>query len=221
MNDLVCIQHREAITTTLKVAKVFNKKHKDVLRTIDNLLPELPESWRRNFAPRNYLDRGKIYPMYEMNRDGFSLLINGFTGKKAITFRVTFIDAFNHMEKTLLQQRDLSWQQQRLEGKIVRRNLTDTIQEFIQYAFNQGSSHAQKYYVNISRIIRDTIGGGQARDMVDTMHLAFTTAAEYVIQQVLEEGMNEGLHYKDIYQLVKNRVHAFSDTLSGQTSITA
>jgi hypothetical protein len=68
---------------------------------------------------------------------------------------------------------------------------------------------------------RKAIGEEQARDMLDSMHLSFLATAEYMILQALEEGMAAGLHYKDIYQIARNKVFAFAKTLSGQSQITA
>jgi hypothetical protein len=64
-------------------------------------------------------------------------------------------------------------------------------------------------------------GGEQPRDMLDSMHQTFLMTAEYMIQQIIEDGMAAGLHYKDIYQIAKVRVFEFSKTLSGQSHITA
>ncbi|EHG5469588.1 single-stranded DNA-binding protein [Campylobacter coli] len=41
---------------------------------------------------------------YNLTRDGFSLLAMGFTGKKALQFKIAFINAFNEMEKLLQKE---------------------------------------------------------------------------------------------------------------------
>ncbi|WP_370649558.1 ORF6C domain-containing protein [uncultured Limosilactobacillus sp.] len=55
---------------------------------------------------------GRDRRIYYMNRDGFSLLAMGFTGKKALQFKLKYIDAFNQMEKQLQQQKPLSLPEQ-------------------------------------------------------------------------------------------------------------
>jgi len=221
--EIVSIQHQRAITTSLKVATVFNKNHKSVLRAIDNVMSECDDNFTRsNFALSNYQDStGRTQPMITMSRAGFTLIAMGFTGKPATAWKIKYIEAFDKMEAALQQKHNPEWQRFRTDNKVGHRNYTDTIRVFIQYAINQGSSGAQKYYVNLSRMIRKTIGGDQARDMLDTMHLAFITTAEYMIQQILAEGMNAGLHYKDIYQIAKDKVTALAKTLSFQPQITA
>lgn len=219
--EIVSVQHRKAITTSLKVAEAFGKNHKSVLRAIENVKSDCDDSFtRRNFALSDYQDStGRTLPMITMTRAGFTLIAMGFTGKTATAWKIKYIDAFDKMEAALIQRHNLEWQQSRTETKAVRRSVADTIKDFIQYATNQGSSNAQRYYVNLSRMTRMAIGEEQARDMLDSKHLAFLATAEYMIQQIIEEGMAAGLHYKDIYQIVKSRVIAFSKTLSCQTRL--
>lgn len=91
-------------TTSLNVAAVFSKRHDSVLRTIKNI--ECSEEFRlRNFVETSYLDsQGKVQPLYEITRDGFSFLGMGFTGKKAALWKEAYITAFNQMEAALYQQ---------------------------------------------------------------------------------------------------------------------
>lgn len=96
MNELVIMHNKQAVTTSLRVAEVFGKDHKHVLETISNLAAE--KSAAKFFAEATYNNRGKQYPMYYMNRDGFTLLAMGFTGKKALQFKISYINAFNSME---------------------------------------------------------------------------------------------------------------------------
>lgn len=96
MNELVIMHNKQAVTTSLRVAEVFGKDHKNVIQSIENLAAE--KSAAKFFAEATYYNRGKQYPMYYMNRDGFTLLAMGFTGKKALQFKISYINAFNSME---------------------------------------------------------------------------------------------------------------------------
>jgi Rha family phage regulatory protein len=99
MNELVIMHDQRAVTSSLRVAEVFGKQHKDVLETVKNLVAE--NSAAKFFAEGTYKSRGKEYPLYFMNRDGFSLLAMGFTGKEALKFKIQYIQAFDSMEATL------------------------------------------------------------------------------------------------------------------------
>ena len=104
MNELVKINENNQPTTTSKIiADTFHKVHRDVIRAIDNL--NIPEDFRmRNFAQSKFKAdnvNGMEYECYEITRDGFTLLAMGFTGKKAIEWKVKYIQAFNAMEAKL------------------------------------------------------------------------------------------------------------------------
>lgn len=102
MENLVIMHNRQAVTTSLQVAKSFEKQHKNVLQSIQNLAAE-NSATRNMFVEGTYVSRGKEYPMVYMNRDGFSLLAMGFTGAKALQFKLAYIEAFNEMEDNLRQ----------------------------------------------------------------------------------------------------------------------
>lgn len=90
------------ITTSLIVAQVFGKEHKNVLRDIESL--SCSESFRvLNFEQTPYVhpQNGQTYKMYTMTKDGFSFLVMGYTGEKAGEFKERFINEFNKREAML------------------------------------------------------------------------------------------------------------------------
>lgn len=91
------------LTNSLLVAEKFGKQHKDVLEAVRQILAA-ENSATKFFIETSYVNRGKDYPMYVMNRDGFSLLVMGFTGEKALQFKLDFIAAFNEMEQKLKEE---------------------------------------------------------------------------------------------------------------------
>ena len=107
MNNLVTLMSGKAVTTSLKIAEVFGKQHKNVLQSIDNLKSQLPAEWHKlNFQPTQIERKtptGGIVKskMYFITRDGFTLLAMGFTGKRAMQFKLAYIAAFNAMEAEL------------------------------------------------------------------------------------------------------------------------
>jgi Rha family phage regulatory protein len=101
---LVEIADGHTFTTSLKVAEHFHKRHNDVLRDIKKLLADCPDAEfsLRNFAQSEYQnERGKTYPMYRLTHDGFALLAMGFTGPKALQWKIDFLNAFRSMETAL------------------------------------------------------------------------------------------------------------------------
>lgn len=95
------------MTTSLRVAAIFGKNHRDVMRAVRNM--ECPDEFRqRNFAQSSYInEQGKSQPMVEMTKDGFVLLVMGFTGPEAMGFKIAYIQRFNEMETLLSADADL------------------------------------------------------------------------------------------------------------------
>lgn len=101
--NLVQINNNQVTTNSKTIAEVFGKTHHHVCRDIEKL--EIPEDFRAaNFGASTYRSKnknGQILPMYNITRDGFTLLAMGFTGAKALQFKLKYIQAFNEMEEKL------------------------------------------------------------------------------------------------------------------------
>lgn len=90
----------EIFANSLQIAEVFDKGHHNVLRLISNLPKD--EFFTQNFKESSYLNKqNRKQPCYNLTRDGFSLLVMGFTGAKAYKWKIEFIKAFNLMEAEL------------------------------------------------------------------------------------------------------------------------
>lgn len=113
-----------SIVTSLDIAETFEKEHNKVLRDVREL--ECSEEFRQsNFGQSSYINsQNKKMPMYYMTRDGFTLLVMGYTGEKAMKFKEGYIRQFNAMEKVLIgkiRERD--------KGIAVRQALTNALKE--------------------------------------------------------------------------------------------
>lgn len=102
--NLVTIQDKKAVTSSLQVSNTFEKRHDHVIRDVENLKKDVP-NFGEMFVESSYLDSfNRKQRMYIINRDGFTLLAMGFTGKKALQFKLAYIAAFNKMEEYLKNQ---------------------------------------------------------------------------------------------------------------------
>ncbi len=150
------------ITTSLKVAEVFEKEHARVLRDIREL--SCSEDFRNgNFAESSYINsQNKKQPMYQITKDGFVLLVMGYTGEKAMKFKEDYIKAFNVMENELkrIYTERQQWQIERDKGVVIRHILTDTIKMKIA-----DSPHKRFAYPNYTNLIYCTLFGKTAKDL--------------------------------------------------------
>lgn len=114
MTDIILsTQNGEPVASSRQIAENFGKSHDNVLKGIENLIGGLVKINDTPGLPKNvdtpmfykteytHEQNGQTYPMYLMNRDGFSLLVMGFTGKAALEWKLKYIAAFNAMEKKL------------------------------------------------------------------------------------------------------------------------
>lgn len=105
MNEIILsTQNGEPVASSRDVAERFGKEHKDVLRSIKNLTAQNCALLKMFHKTEYTTAQNKKATMYLMNRDGFSLLAMGFTGKEAVQWKLKYIEAFNQMEKQLAAQ---------------------------------------------------------------------------------------------------------------------
>lgn len=100
MSNLVEVRNNQVVVSSRQVAKRFSKEHKNVLVSIREIL-SAEKSADKFYELISYKYRGRELPEYYMNRDGFALLVMGFTGKIALQWKVKYINAFNEMEAEL------------------------------------------------------------------------------------------------------------------------
>lgn len=109
MSDIVLsMQSGEPVASSRQIADNFEKRHDHVMRDIDAMKKDVPnfgEMFFETTAPDSY---GREQRAYLMNRDGFTLLAMGFTGKAALEWKLKYIAVFNEMEKKLADQPQLT-----------------------------------------------------------------------------------------------------------------
>ena len=198
------------ITTSLKVAEVFEKEHKNVLQSIENLVAD--NSAAKFFRLTTYKNRGKEYPMYEMDRDGFSLLVMGFTGEKALQWKIKYIEAFNQMESELkrLYTERQQWQIERDKGVVIRHILTDTIKMKITESPNKRFAYPN--YTNL--IYRNLFGktakelesdyGVKAKENLRDFFTGDDLAKVQSMEMLVSSLINCGWGYQQIKEFVQN-----------------
>ena len=103
----ITMSNDQPVVSSLQVAESFGKKHKNVLQSIENIITAEKDGLKiepisQMFYETTYLDSiNRDKKMYLMNRDGFSLLVMGFTGSDALEWKLKYIQAFNAMEAKL------------------------------------------------------------------------------------------------------------------------
>lgn len=103
------------------------------------------------------------------------------------------------------EQEKQRWFATRKETKEVRKQETDMIKTLVEYAREQGSEHPEKYYISYTNLANKTLGiKANERDKLNQSDLLKLKSFETLITIKIEQGIKEGLHYKEIYKKVKN-----------------
>ncbi len=129
MENLIILEGKQAITTSLKVAETFGKRHDSVLRDIDNIvekLAKLSETERglHKFVESSYLNsQNKQQRMYLINRQAFTLLVMGYSGDEAFAFKIAYSNAFDKMEAYIRQ----------MQGKTLSEDEAAMIHQFLNF----------------------------------------------------------------------------------------
>lgn len=108
LTQYIQISNNQATTTSEFIAQAFGKRHADVLRKIDELLTQVPDYFnKRNFAFNEKTVKvgfgERVERICELTKDGFMLLVMGFTGKQAMQIKIAYIEAFNAMVEQIKQ----------------------------------------------------------------------------------------------------------------------
>ncbi len=193
------------VVSSLDVADTFGKEHNKVLRDIREL--GCSNEFRlSNFGQSEYINiQNKKMPMYYMTRDGFTLLVMGYTGEKAMQFKEAYIRQFNQMEQLLIGKL-----KEREKGIAVRQALTNTIKECGENERMKGFAYSTYtdliYKLNFgktSKQIREEKQLSKSDNLRDT----FTADELKDIQrdEMLVSGLiGNGWGYKEIKQFLLN-----------------
>lgn len=157
MNNLVVLRDRQAVTDSLKVAEVFEKQHRHVLEKARNLTAE-NSAVKNMFVETTYINkRGQKQPIIYMNRDGFTLIAMGFTGKKAMEFKLKYIEAFNKMEQQIRNQSERPKLMQKERIEISRQN-AETRKASLLYRIAKSMKDTKKQQELLTQIANNLIG---------------------------------------------------------------
>lgn len=192
IENIVSVNDGKAVTDSLTLAKVFGKNHQHTLRDIEAL--EIPEEWRSSNFGQAQIERrtptGGVYydKIYTMTKNGFYLLAMGYTGKKAMQFKLAYIDAFDRMEamlngkmtpeqevKSVLQEYGPEWVLKRIRQ-------SEEYERFYKPIHKIGERNLAGYQYSTIRRASNPVRGGRVPSKRD---MAFLTSPNLFIHALL------------------------------------
>jgi len=222
----VKVTKRGATVQSDRVAKVFGKSHKQVLALIDKKIKFLTAnsiSRQTYFLDSKYINsRGKEYRRFELSRKGFDLIVLSFKGDKAELYRIWYIDEFHKKSDFINKNKQLAYDNNenpiylelREISKEARTKLTDAINDYLlPQREAEGKETAQfvtRYITSYTKLIYKKLGievpKGIAvnRDALSVSELGGVQLWETVIAETIKGLAYNDVHYKKIYQHVKD-----------------
>lgn len=166
---------------------------------------------------------GRPDESYLLNESHFTLLVMLVKNTpESVEIKQRIVKEFFRMRTMLAQLASThsgdEWKNIRQDGKVIYHQKTDAIKNFIDYAISQGSQSANRYYKNLADMENKALflmeqKFPNIREVLNVRQLGQVMVADQIVEKALEEGMNLGLHYKEIFVLAKDRVVKFSEIL--------
>lgn len=207
INELIQVKENETVTTSFLVAEKFNKEHRNVIRKIESLITDIETDSK--LSASDYFEKseqkdahGQLRPMYYMNRDGFTLLAMGFTGSEALKWKLTYIQAFNEMEKRLHSQQlpDNRFAIAKLISRTPYRNLPAIMSLYPEYFSQEAIPDSLEYISDLNTSYRKWIEDyGITKDWIEDFPTSdiYNNYMQFCIQNRLK-GMGKKIFYSTL-----------------------
>lgn len=207
MNEIVFLKQDDVFTDSLVIAEQTGNQHSSVTR----LIRKNRETFE-NMGTIKFMDfksknpkggrPAKVYMLNEMQATFLITLLDNTP--KVIAFKAELVSQFYKMRQFILERHTIEWQETRKQGKLTRKAETDVIKQLVEYAKNQGSTHSEMLYMTYSKLA-NSLSGIKSCDEATVSQLNNLSIFENIILQMICNGIEEGLNYKQIYQICKSR----------------
>lgn len=226
MNDLVIMKNEVPVISTFDLfERMGYKEHRTLKRVISDNIEAFHEYGFLHLDVQKPTSKsgGRPVESYLLNEDQFILLVLlAKNTPQSVDLKIRVSREFKRMKQTIsnliAQRQDPNWQNVRSDGKAVYLQKTDVIKQFVDYATRQGSKSATMYYTNLAKMENNALFFIEAkyknlREIMTIKQLMQVATADDVIEKAIKEGMDNNLHYKEIYKLAKERVVSFANII--------
>lgn len=242
MNDIVVIRNDIVVTDSRTVATFFDKEHKNVIQSIEGLIADLKtvnieeaasdqpqlknQPGLSNQAPSAFFIRdrqpdaqGQLRKMYWLTEDGFNLLAMGFTGRKALKFKLAFLAEFNRLRDSLKNiQADkfhALCHQTYQDALPFYHQFTNAVKALIEYAVTHGASRSDidpRYYKFVNARVNRALGlDNGLRPFANPTTSVHSSNINKLIRRTIRRGIDSREHFAIIFNDVLDAIDKYSD----------
>lgn len=212
MYELVEVRQDEVFTNSKVIAEGTGNQHNSIQRILSKYIEDFEEFGQLRFEmrPVKYARGTNEEKVYLLNEEQATLLMTYLRNNEIVRkFKKNLVSQFYKMRRFILEKQSKVWGDVRENNKQNRLKETDVIKELVEYAKEQGSTHADKLYLTYTILAKKVVGGD--RDNISIADLSTLTLVESIILQTIRIDMSMGLHYKDIYKDCKERLEKLSE----------
>lgn len=225
MDELVVLEKgKTVLTNSIIIANGMKLSHESVVRLIDKYMERLNRMGgviRFEIGKPRGDKGGRPVRIAWLNKKQFLFLATLMRNSDTVLdFKEKLIDEFERLQNMLAmlltQRHNADWLEKREQGKLSRREETDTIKEFTEYCKAQGSQHEDKYYMLLSKMENKALfiveqEFPNLRDVLSGQQLSIVASADVAVAKALKYGMEQKMPYKKIYLLAKERMEMFAE----------
>ena len=214
MGDLVTLINEVPLISTFRLFSVMGyREHRKLKEVINNNIDAFKDLGCIPLQREKPTKKagGRPTESYMLNEDHFILLVLlAKNTPESVKLKIRVSKEFKRLKQIasalVFQRSDPNWQHIRSDGKVAYKQKTDVIKAFVDYATNQGSKSAKMYYMSLAKLENNSLFFMEQkyknlREILTIKQLMQVCTADDVIDKALTEGMENKLHYKDIYKL--------------------
>ena len=213
MNELVFIKRNDAFTNSKVIAEGTGVAHRKLKEVIRKHSAKIKNFGKLSASYGAESTGGRREEFFILNEPQAAFLITLLKNTdKVVDFKAELVRQFYVMRKILAERQTAEWIETRKQGQLVRKDETNVLQKLVEYAKEQGSSHADMLYMTYTKLANKMVGI-TSRDTATNAQLNDLSTMERLIANVVIDGMNAGIHYKDIYKQSKERLETVTGWL--------
>ena len=209
MNELVYLKSDDAFTDSMVIANGTGNQHKSVVAIIKKYHKDFEGCGVLRFSDLKSTNPhgGRPTKVYQLNEEQATLLVTYLDNTEVVRdFKKNLVHQFCEMRKLIAERHTQAWIETRQQGKMTRKAETDVIQELVEYAKEQGSTHSNMLYTVYTKLANRMVGiRGKERDIATTSQLNNLVIFENIILNIIRVGMSQGKDYHEIYRMCENR----------------
>lgn len=208
---MVKIVKDNIFTNSLVIAQGTGNQHHAVRKLIKKYKTDIEDFGTLLISNEKSIG-GRLLELFQLNEEQTTFITLLKNSRQVVAFKKELVGQFYIMHQLFIEKQSQQWQQTRLESKNTRKLEAEEIKQLVQYAKVQGSENAEKYYITLLKLANKTDGiSSTKRERANINQLNTLILVENIINHRIQEGIKQGLHYKEIYQSCKERLKQFKE----------